>query len=271
MNPSTKNPVVLYPRFTKLIIDHILTTHHDILKRLNEPNHLAAHDDVVHSIFAYGNSKGQGMGIPNYLLIAKFMQTEAYKVYVADFMLYPEEEEGERIWELSVAKNSFKITIKRRQIDPEAPIPTAKHIDLDNMNEAQQLSYTLAKSAKEAEAQENVKLVEQHLLNKDVNKIAEGGDSTAVEFSDSVEDFLRNYMNNTVFNVYPSLCSSIPGMQYQLYLKMKNDPESQVDDFDLWDALKDKFQKSLPPPNTCRPEASQKRDHDDHSDDHPEG
>ncbi|GKE52069.1 hypothetical protein Tco_1487225 [Tanacetum coccineum] len=52
---------------------------------------------------------------------------------------------------------------------------------------------------------------------------------------------------------------------------MKNDPESQVDDFDLWDALKDKFQKSLPPLNTCRPEASQKRDHDDHLDDHLKG
>ncbi|GKD49352.1 hypothetical protein Tco_1278328, partial [Tanacetum coccineum] len=41
------------------------------------------------------------------------------------------------------------------------------------MTEAQQLSYTLAKSAKEAKAQENIKLVEQHILDEDVNKIVE--------------------------------------------------------------------------------------------------
>ncbi|GKG60561.1 hypothetical protein Tco_0614123, partial [Tanacetum coccineum] len=54
------------------------------------------------------------------------------------------------------------------------------------MTEAQQLSYTLAKSTKEAKAQENVKLVEQHLLDEDVNKIVEGDDSTDVKFFASV-------------------------------------------------------------------------------------
>ncbi|GJU39073.1 hypothetical protein Tco_1192030 [Tanacetum coccineum] len=39
--------LVPYMHFTKLIIDHILTTHHDIPKRLNEPHYLVAHDDVV--------------------------------------------------------------------------------------------------------------------------------------------------------------------------------------------------------------------------------
>ncbi|GJX34621.1 hypothetical protein Tco_0246178 [Tanacetum coccineum] len=198
MNPSTKNMVVPYTRFTKLIIDHILTTHHKIPKRLNEPHHLVAHDDVVQSIFASENFKGRGMGIPDYLLTQEIMQTEAYRVYAANFklvilMMQPqpavssqgthrtpsaprspnprstpkkkkkkkESESGES----SVPKNPLKIKIRWRQPDPEAPIPI---------------------SAQEAEAQANVKIVEQHLLDEDVNKIVEGDDATTDEFADSV-------------------------------------------------------------------------------------
>ncbi|GJS94805.1 hypothetical protein Tco_0801773 [Tanacetum coccineum] len=42
-----------------------------------------------------------------------------------------------------------EITIKRRQPNLEVPILTAEQIDIENMNKAQQLRYTLAKSAKE--------------------------------------------------------------------------------------------------------------------------
>ncbi|GJV37971.1 hypothetical protein Tco_1410448 [Tanacetum coccineum] len=42
------------------------------------------------------------------------------------------------------------------------------------------------RSAKEAEAQANVKLVEQGVLDQDVNKIVEGDESAAVEFVDSL-------------------------------------------------------------------------------------
>ncbi|GJX58575.1 hypothetical protein Tco_0289965 [Tanacetum coccineum] len=131
------------------------------------------------------------MGILDYLLLAEIMQTKAYKVYVADFKLVvpmtqpqpvvssqgthrttsalmspnpqrtPKKKKEKELGELSVAKNPLKITIKRRQPDPEAPIPTAKHIDIENMTEAQQ-------------------------LNEDVNKIVEGDDSSDVAFVDSI-------------------------------------------------------------------------------------
>ncbi|GJT77744.1 hypothetical protein Tco_1044469 [Tanacetum coccineum] len=44
-----------------------------------------------------------------------------------------------------VPKIPLKFKIKKIHIDPEAPIPTTKQIDLENMTEAQQLSYTSAK------------------------------------------------------------------------------------------------------------------------------
>ncbi|GJV35565.1 hypothetical protein Tco_1408042 [Tanacetum coccineum] len=81
------------------------------------------------AINALGNYKGQCMGITDYLFSEEIMQTEAYKV-----------------------------KIKKRQLDPETPIPTTKKIDIENMTEAQQLSYTLA----------------------------EKDDSTAIEFVDSL-------------------------------------------------------------------------------------
>ncbi|GJR92378.1 hypothetical protein Tco_0264552 [Tanacetum coccineum] len=52
---------------------------------------------------------------------------------------------------------------------------------------------------------------------------------------------------------------------------MKNDHESQDVDSVIWDALKKKYEKSLIPPGTYRPEASRKHNHDDHLDDHLEG
>ncbi|GKC12475.1 hypothetical protein Tco_1009257, partial [Tanacetum coccineum] len=71
--------------------------------------------------------------------------------------------------------------------------------------------------------------------------------------------------------MHPSSTSLIFDMQYQLYLKMKNDPESQAADSAIWDALKKKYKRSSALYDTCRPESFRKRDHNDHPDDHPEG
>nr|GEU38264.1 hypothetical protein [Tanacetum cinerariifolium] len=193
MNPSTTKPAASYPKYTKLIIHHILTKHHDIYKRANEPHHSITNDDYVKSIFATRNTKARGMGIPAMLLTEEIMQTNVYKVYDAEFkkidvpMTQPQPKKKEKeLGESSVPKIPLIFKIKKRQIDLEAPIPTADQIDLDNIIEAQQLSYTLAKTAQEEEAQANVKLVEKHLLDKDVNKIIKGNDSTVVEFADSM-------------------------------------------------------------------------------------
>ncbi|GJX11030.1 hypothetical protein Tco_0200889 [Tanacetum coccineum] len=93
---------------------------------------------------------------------------------------------------LTFSVNDLRIVLKLPQATDndhaefvEAP-ELAEQLDIDNMTETQQLSYTVAKSDKEAKAQENVKLVEQHLLDKDVNKIVKGDDSTDVEFVASV-------------------------------------------------------------------------------------
>ncbi|GKA40063.1 hypothetical protein Tco_0732656 [Tanacetum coccineum] len=89
--------------------------------------------------------------------------------------------------ECSVAKIPLKFVIKKRkQPNPETPILIAEEIDLDNVIEAQILSYMWVKISQEVEAQENVKLVEQHMLDKDVNKLVEGKESVANQFADDM-------------------------------------------------------------------------------------
>ncbi|GJY67319.1 hypothetical protein Tco_0469557 [Tanacetum coccineum] len=87
-----------------------------------------------------------------------------------------------------VAKIPLKFVIKKRkQPNPETPILIAEEIDLDNVIEAQILSYMWVKISQEVEAQENVKLVlEQHMLDKDVNKLVEGKESVANQFADDM-------------------------------------------------------------------------------------
>ncbi|GJZ40772.1 hypothetical protein Tco_0587658 [Tanacetum coccineum] len=92
LNPTRAFP---YPRFTKIIVDHILTENPNITKRLNEPYHRVANDEVVKSIFNYGKQKGLGMRIPD------------------------------------APKKSTIIRIPRiRQPDPKTPILTAAQIDI---------------------------------------------------------------------------------------------------------------------------------------------
>ncbi|GJR55145.1 hypothetical protein Tco_1405666 [Tanacetum coccineum] len=56
-----------------------------------------------------------------------------------------------------------------------------------------------------------------------------------------IKEHFRICMQNAVLNVHPSSTSLISNLQHQLYLKIKNDPESQIIDFVIWDALKKKW------------------------------
>ncbi|GJT28622.1 hypothetical protein Tco_0908897 [Tanacetum coccineum] len=155
MHPSIS---ISYPRFTKLTMDYILTTYPYIPKRTNELHHYVANDEV----------------------------TEAYKVYTTDFQLVvpmtesqptessqgtnmtlsaprspnpQKQQQGESI----APKKPIIIRIsKRKQPDPEIPIPTAAQIDLENLTEA------------------------KHLLDEDVNKLVEGEESDANKFADDM-------------------------------------------------------------------------------------
>ncbi|GKC21927.1 hypothetical protein Tco_1024077 [Tanacetum coccineum] len=60
---------------------------------------------------------------------------------------------------------------RRRQPDPETPIPTTAKIDTDNFNEATRLSITTARSLEDLEAQHNVEKVQENMVDEEIEKI----------------------------------------------------------------------------------------------------
>ncbi|GKD93992.1 hypothetical protein Tco_1373829, partial [Tanacetum coccineum] len=83
MHPTTLIP---YPWFTKMIIDHYMTKHPDISRRVHDNYHRVKNDDLVKNIFSSGkNKEGVGIKIPDWMLTDKMKLTDHYKMYVAIF------------------------------------------------------------------------------------------------------------------------------------------------------------------------------------------
>ncbi|GJR55146.1 hypothetical protein Tco_1405667 [Tanacetum coccineum] len=129
------------------ISDHILTTHPNIPKRLNEPHHLVAHDDVVHSISAFENSKGRGMGISNYMLIAEIMQINAYKQHLLD------EDVNKIVEGYDANANEFADSVLLSQEDPDTRIDPVS--DMERLEVMKIDDYVI--TAKEEEEEESAK------------------------------------------------------------------------------------------------------------------
>ncbi|GJS46449.1 zinc finger, CCHC-type containing protein [Tanacetum coccineum] len=90
-----------------------------------------------------------------------------------------------------------------------------------------------------------------------------------------VDSFLQNYMSNNILHVHPTQAasSSAQDLQYQLYLKIKDDEQVRDTDLSIWWSLKIKFEKPAPPVAPCRLTVVRTRYHEDHHDDDacPEG
>ncbi|GJR88869.1 hypothetical protein Tco_0212880 [Tanacetum coccineum] len=97
----------------------------------------------------------------------------------------PEKKREEVSGESSAPKTKLKLRIRAQQPDPVAPILTIAEIKKDHLIEAQQVS--LAKSAKEVEARENIKLVTEAVLEEDVDKLVEGIEEEADERSPKID------------------------------------------------------------------------------------
>ncbi|GJZ19374.1 hypothetical protein Tco_0555964 [Tanacetum coccineum] len=91
----------------------------------------------------------------------------------------------------------------------------------------------------------------------------------AAMVADVVDSNLRNYMSNHILHVHPtsSTSSSIPDLQHQLYLRMKDDEQAHNVDLEICLSLKIKFEKPVPLVEPCRVVVVHTRDHEDHHDD----
>ncbi|GJS60338.1 hypothetical protein Tco_0655122 [Tanacetum coccineum] len=124
--------LIPYPRFTKIVIDHYMTKNLDILRRLHEHYPRVENDEVVKSIFNSGkNKEGEGMKIPDWMLMEEMKHTAHYQM--------------------------FRVL---SQPNPEMPIPIVAEIDIDSLNEATRLNIATQRSLEDLEAQQNVEKID---------------------------------------------------------------------------------------------------------------
>ncbi|GJX97553.1 hypothetical protein Tco_0353351 [Tanacetum coccineum] len=131
MHPTT---IIPYLRFIKIIVDHILTEHPDISKRLNEPYHRVENDETKKYKVYSANFQ---IEVP----MTQSQPTEStqgtHRTSSAPRLPNPQEQQGE----LSAQNKSTIIRIlRRRQPDPETIILTTYQIDVDNLDKATRVS-----------------------------------------------------------------------------------------------------------------------------------
>ncbi|GJZ35040.1 hypothetical protein Tco_0580857 [Tanacetum coccineum] len=156
--------VIPYLRFTKIIVDHILTKNPDLPKRIKEHYHKVENEEVIKSIFNYGKNKGLGMRIPEWMLTKEMKQAKHYKLYAVEFGI-------------DVPMTQI---LRRRHLNPKQPILTTAQIDIASLDEATPMSLATARSIKDFEPQQEIKKVDNYLVDEEIEKIMEGDEESDV-------------------------------------------------------------------------------------------
>ncbi|GJZ34489.1 hypothetical protein Tco_0580306, partial [Tanacetum coccineum] len=84
-HPTSSIP---YPRFTKIIISHYMTSFPKISRRARDRYHNLKDDDIMKNIFNSGRYKDKvGMQIPDWMISEEMKHTEHYRMYAEVFGL----------------------------------------------------------------------------------------------------------------------------------------------------------------------------------------
>ncbi|GJW42431.1 retrovirus-related pol polyprotein from transposon TNT 1-94, partial [Tanacetum coccineum] len=84
-HPTSSIP---YPRFTKIIISHYMTSFLEISRRARDTYHNLNDDDIMKNIFNSGRYKDKvGMQIPEWMISEEMKNTEHYRMYAEVFGL----------------------------------------------------------------------------------------------------------------------------------------------------------------------------------------
>ncbi|GJR33939.1 hypothetical protein Tco_1209623 [Tanacetum coccineum] len=162
----------------------------------------------------------------------------------------PVEQQGES----SAPKRSLIFSIlNRRQPDLETPILIAAEIDVGNLDEATQMSITIARSLEDLKARQNVKKVKEHLVDEETKKIVEGNDD--VDENRFVDDTL-NSQEDPCIRVELKIYKERPEVEKSVDLMIFDNEEEEES---AEDALKRKKGKGIaeikdtPPPQPLDP------------------
>ncbi|GJS54709.1 hypothetical protein Tco_0628071 [Tanacetum coccineum] len=194
--------LIPYPRFTKIIISHYMTSFPKISRRARDKYHNLKDDDIVKNIFNSGRHKDKvGMKIPDWMISEEIKHTKHYRMYAEVFGLDvpltqsqpTESTQGTHrtpsaprspnpkmdTAESSAPKRStmihFRLPERRStRLTLPAPMPTIDKADEMILQDTLQVSLAEHKSREEQEARENVELVNEHLASVEIEKMVEG-------------------------------------------------------------------------------------------------
>ncbi|GKA82692.1 hypothetical protein Tco_0789440 [Tanacetum coccineum] len=202
---SSSKSLIPYPRFTKIIISHYMTSFPEISRRARDTYHNLNDDDIMKNIFNSGRYKDKvGMQIPEWMISEEMKNTEHYRMYAEVFGLDvpltqsqpTESTQGTHrtpsaprspnpkmdTAESSAPKRStvirFRLPERRStRLTPPAPVPTVDKADEMILQDTLQVSLAEHKSREEQEARENVELVNKHLASEEIEKMMEGSEN----------------------------------------------------------------------------------------------
>nr|GEZ24502.1 monodehydroascorbate reductase [Tanacetum cinerariifolium] len=224
MHPGHKADTIPFPRYAKLIINHILSIKQDIPKRANEPVHTPGEDESISQLkFGCRSTKMKGMRIPEVLLNDVIRETMAYKVYDADFRgveistIQPQPVESTRgtqrktsaLWKSKTKQGGEK---KGKQVSVEKPVQTAKEIDQANLQEAIKFSKALEIMANAALDSEVEQMVEEGDNLGNLENMSKENDEPDTRAELSSDD-------DTVGNGPPEVVNKIAAEKVKKYVK----------------------------------------------------
>ncbi|GJZ28270.1 hypothetical protein Tco_0572917 [Tanacetum coccineum] len=178
--------MIPYPRFTKLIVSHYMTTFPKFSRRAHDEYHNVEDYVMIKSIFNSRKSKGVvGMKIPNWMITDEIKLTKNYQLYVKVFEVDVPTTQSTVIRLRIPPRRSTRLT-------PPTLIPKTDEADDLVLQDTLQVSLAKQKSGKE----QNVDKVKEHLMAVEIKKLVEGSENVEenVEVASSP---LRNDDNQT--------------------------------------------------------------------------
>ncbi|GJX95425.1 hypothetical protein Tco_0351223 [Tanacetum coccineum] len=177
-----KKNVIQYPRFTKLIIADIMAIYESIHKRLEEDYHLIKDDTPLVNVYTTGKvndyvEKYEGVEVlmiqPELVESTQRTNRTPRATSTPNPIDVVQKKKGKRAArETSSPIPSLKVRIRHQKPSTAIPPPSDDR-ERDEIHEATLRSLPIHKTAKIAEEQENVAIVEKKILEEDVEKIVE--------------------------------------------------------------------------------------------------
>ncbi|GKB00917.1 hypothetical protein Tco_0828961 [Tanacetum coccineum] len=172
--------LIPYPRFTKIIISHYMTSFPEISRRARDMYHNLQDDDIMKNIFNSGRHKDKvGMQIPDWMITKEMKHTEHYRMTLsAPRSPTPKKDTAESSAPKQSTVIRFRLPERRStRLTPPAPVPNVDKADEMILQDTLQVSLAKHKSQEEQEARENVELVNKHMASEEIEKMMEGSEN----------------------------------------------------------------------------------------------